>query len=286
MMAGAVACGGGTDRAPAGPAGAGGALTEAERATIGHAERLLVQRCMARHGFDYWADPPLSAAELRTIGYVLDDVAWAAEHGYGSRIAEKARGSAADTRNAAYRDGLPPAEYGGYLAALAGGGEELAVELPTGVTVRSDAGGCEAEAQQELYGDRAAWFRASRITDNLVPLFVASIEGDEEFRRARATWAACMRRHGYDYAAPPEAHAAVPALARGMDRDEAFAAETELAAQEARCAGESGLAETVRVMDERHGDPVRARYAEEIALRDRLESAALLRARDITAEQN
>lgn len=259
--------------------------TAGDLATIGRAEQLLVRQCMERQGFEYAVDPPPAADELRVVGFVLDDVAWAERHGYGKRIAQKARDSEANKRNAAYRAGLSTAERARFVAALAGGGRPLRVETPGGLVVGTDVGGCEAWAQEQLYGGREEWFRVSRIADNLTPLYVPAIEKDPDLTKSLAAWSACMRAAGHDYGRPGEARAALPELVKGKSADEAFATEVGMAVSEARCAGESGLVATVRLMEERHGGPVRAAYADEIGRRDRLRDAALSRARTVAGPE-
>ncbi|MGW7439141.1 hypothetical protein [Streptomyces sp. NPDC054849] len=49
------------------------------------------------------------------------------------------------------------------------GPAELSVTLPTGYTVSAHTDGCLAAAQQRLYGDQPAWFRASVVVNNLQP---------------------------------------------------------------------------------------------------------------------
>ncbi|TJZ57542.1 hypothetical protein FCH28_07100 [Streptomyces piniterrae] len=77
-------------------------------------------------------------------------------------------------------------------AALFGAGAtELSLKLPTGYTVRAHTDGCLASAQQKLYGDQRAWFRASVVVNNLKP----------EAKRTRSTLADVRARHRAEIAA-------------------------------------------------------------------------------------
>ncbi|MFI1284225.1 hypothetical protein ACH4U5_26325 [Streptomyces sp. NPDC020858] len=68
------------------------------------------------------------------------------------------------------RSASPAAERQRIANALFGTGPaELSVTLPTGYTVRAHTDGCLAAAQQRLYGDQPAWFRASVVVNNLQP---------------------------------------------------------------------------------------------------------------------
>ncbi|MFH9350373.1 hypothetical protein [Kitasatospora sp. NPDC017646] len=49
------------------------------------------------------------------------------------------------------------------------GPAQLALTLPTGYVVRAHTDGCLAAAQQQLYGDQAAWFRSSVVVNNFEP---------------------------------------------------------------------------------------------------------------------
>jgi hypothetical protein len=268
------------------PAHEAAPLTEAQLAVIDRAELVLVKKCMARHGQPYWVVPSLSADELRVPGYVLDDVGWARRHGYGGRIQQKALATKQRDRNIAYRAGLSEAETRAYVRALSGGPGSplLTTPLPGGGKVRAGNGGCEAEARKRLYGDPSAWFRADKTATNLTPLYVPQLVSDERFTQAQRLWAGCMRRAGYSYADPGAIRSALPRLTQGLAPSRAHATEVRLAVAEATCARSTGFAETARRLEREHSAPVRARYARDIATRDRLQRAALTRAERLLGE--
>ncbi|MGW6456382.1 hypothetical protein ACWF94_10715 [Streptomyces sp. NPDC055078] len=261
------------------------ALTSAERAQLDHAEQLLVRECMADRGFPYWVGPPLSADESRNVGQLLDDTAWARRHGYGSRITAKLLARRTADPNRRHRESLSGARLTAYTTALEGGPgtRELSVRVPTGGTVTSTLGGCAAQAEERLYGDRATWFAAAKVATNLSPVYVPKLLSDPRFTAAQSAWAVCMRRAGHDYATPGAIRDALERTRERMPEPRAFAVEVRLAVAEATCARSSGLADTGRRLERHYVDGLRGRYGDELATHSRLERAALTRAREITA---
>ncbi|MEV6171019.1 hypothetical protein AB0L99_22640 [Streptomyces sp. NPDC051954] len=271
IMLGVLAgCRGGSDQGAAGEQVRN--LTPAEELRISDAEQLLIKRCMNRAGFRYWTWHVLSAAERRPIGYVQDDVAWAREHGYGSRIAAKSEWGRKHNPNGAYRGSLPVARGKAYDAALDGGPGTpvLTAEVPGGGTIHRRAGGCVSEAQKQLYGDLDTWFHADKVADNLRPLYVPEVMRDKRFGEALRAWSACMRRAGHHHADPGRAREA--ATKRG------FATETEIAAADAACARETSLKTVGKAREAYYVEKLTADYGEELATHRRLRWEALARA--------
>lgn len=258
-------------------------LSGAEVRQLAEAEQVLIKKCMTRHGFPYWVSVPLTAEESRPLGYVLDDVGWAAEHGYGGRIQEKLGNAYKRDRNVAHRNSLTGHRRSAYDAALFGTRDTAAVSarIPGGGTIRSRLGGCELEAKEELYGDYPTWFRADKIATNLTPLYASDLMADERFGAALREWSRCMRRSGHVYATPGEARAAVPRLTQGIGRDKAFAVERDLAVADATCARAADLKTVGRKVEASHLDAMRERYGEALATHDRLQQAALAKAADL-----
>ncbi|CAM5398253.1 hypothetical protein GCM10010230_62090 [Streptomyces narbonensis] len=256
-------------------------LTDTDRASLRHAEQVLVARCMRAEGFSYRAGPRPTPDESFTVGYLLSDTAWARRNGYGSRIAARVLAARRTDPNQLYVDGLSPERRGAYRKALDGGAgaRTLAVKVPGGGTIGRRLGGCEETAQKQLYGDPATWFRASRTATNLTRLYVSELGRDPEFTAAQAAWAACMRAAGHPYATPADARNALPA---NREDDRAFAAEVRLATAEAECAGSSGFARAGRALERRYVDGLRGEYGDELDTYARLEREALTRARSLT----
>ncbi|MFK4070021.1 hypothetical protein [Streptomyces sp. NPDC029674] len=259
-------------------------LTNAQLDRIQRAEGRLIQRCMTERGFRYWPVPPANAEAGHSSGFVLDDVAWARAHGYGSDSPRQSLAQQRQNPNRAYVESLSGVRRAAYSAALTGDASEgvLTAELPTGGTLTTPRGGCRATAEKKLYGDRETWFRVNGIAMNLTPLWVPKLVKDARFTKALAAWSACMRDKGHTYADPPGIRAALPALTKGLSREGARAVETELAVAEATCARDSRLADRARSLKRTYFGPVRAKYREELAVHSRLQQAALTRAEALT----
>ncbi|GAB2879111.1 hypothetical protein GCM10027074_54290 [Streptomyces deserti] len=263
-------------------------LTQAEQARLGHAEERLIQRCMADEGFRYWVDPPPSADTLRafTRGFVLSDVAWAREHGYGEELQRAYLSAKKRDRNLAYRNSLSPTLRERYVTALSGGPESpvLSVGLPAGGAVRTLDGGCRHVARAELYGDTEAFFRADKIATNLTPVYTPKLVRDKRFTAALRSWSDCMHgATGRRYADPDAVRTDLHQRIDGLDASKARAVEVGTAVAEATCAQETGLRDTLTLLDRTYGDPVRERHAEEIATSNRMKLTALRRADRIGA---
>lgn len=257
-----------------------GPVSPAELVLLDRAEQVLIQRCMRGKGFAYWPIKSPDPAELRSFGYVIDDVAWAGRHGYGGEFDRAAEAEQRDNPNRTYLEGLPSARRPAFDTALWGsrGDEVLSVRLPTGPTLNTATTGCQAEAQQDLYGDLGRWFRASAVADNLIGVYAGRIERDPRLRRAERAWSRCMRRSGYDYANPGAIRAALPRLRAGKTAGASDALDRRLAVAEATCARSSPLANVARKLEHEYGDPVRKTYKKEIDAKKRMQLAALLRA--------
>ncbi|MEU0085574.1 hypothetical protein [Streptomyces sp. NPDC006274] len=273
--------------APARQEEAAGDITDADRIVIRHAEQLLVQECMERKGFRYWVAAPPTAEESRSVGYVLDDPGWAAEHGYGSRLEAKAMAARKTDPNLVHREKLSEDRRSRYLAALVGGPDtpELSVRVPGGGTITSSVGGCEAGAKERLYGDRETWFRVDKTVSNLTPLYAADLLRDKRFAGALSKWSRCMSRAGHPYPDPPAAREALPRLTEGLPEKKAFGVEVRLATTDATCAHDTRFGTTARALENEYRDKLRDRYGEELDAHSRIERAALARARQITGSR-
>ncbi|MGW5771077.1 hypothetical protein ACWEVY_18275 [Streptomyces longwoodensis] len=267
------------DTAPV-PAGALRPLTDAEQLRIADAEQRLIKQCLNRHGFTYWEAERPSLAESRTLGYVADDVAWARTYGYGSRIAAKEDRARLANPNLAYRKDLSAERRKAYDDALDGGidAPESTAELPNGATVRRRMGGCVAEAEQRLYGDPTAWFRARKTASNLQPLYVPQVMRDKRFVAALGVWSACMRRAGHPYEDPGAARRAAREQALRSTSDATFAAERRLAVADATCARGASLAAIGKEREAHYVNALRGRYGQALDTSRRIEREAYVRA--------
>jgi hypothetical protein len=222
-----------TDTAPTGRE-----LTDTEQILVDQAQELLVQDCMEVEGFRYEPVHIADVEERQGSGYVLDDVDWAREHGYGWELEDRAAEIQQNDPNHAYANKLPRAERMRWSTMLLGdpSGGMLTAELPMGGSVQTPRDSCFAQAKDELYGDFAAWFQAEKVATNLVGIYAEDIIADERFEAELAAWSACMSRRGHEYPDPPSIRADLPGLLKGLSDEKALAVEKELAVAEATCA--------------------------------------------------
>ncbi|WP_413760646.1 entry exclusion lipoprotein TrbK [Streptomyces sp. MMBL 11-3] len=279
------------DPAPREAAARPEALTWQQELRVADAQQRLTRQCMRRHGFTYWEDLGLTLRESRPVRYVQDDVAWARTYGYGSRIEAESARVRERNPNGTYRQGLSPARRAAFDAALDGGDSArlLTAALPGGGTMRKRIGGCSEEAERTLYGDPAAWFRASKTATNLTSLYGERLMKDRRLKAAIRAWARCMRAAQQPYADPAAARDAVrtgTGLPGGAGSDEAFAAERETAVADAACARRSSLRAVATARETYYQDRLRDRFGEDLDTYRRLGQRAYDRAVHIVPERN
>ncbi|MFD5890351.1 hypothetical protein ACFWHQ_30855 [Streptomyces sp. NPDC060334] len=273
-------CSPAAENGPRVPHGIGPARTTTETARLLHdAEQWLLRTCMRRAGFDYHPvpddDPP---SVERAFPYVLTEPAWAGAHGYGSDLERRRRELAVRDPNRGYFASLPAERKAlALLAANGPGPDGVRATLPTGGVVRRSDRGCVSGAQRELYGDLRAWFQASTTVHALDAIRRGRVLADPRYADGVRAWARCMRESGYRYPDPARTRAAAlsPATAMSPGRERA------LARAEVRCAERSGLSATAGRLDELHAAALRAEHHRAVAEKDRLEAAALPRARAV-----
>ncbi|MFC8425504.1 hypothetical protein ACFUN7_32465 [Streptomyces sp. NPDC057236] len=265
---------GAVGRTPA-PPSTTAALTAAERSLLYDAEQTLVQQCMRRHGFSLAKVPERPVPEHRDFPYGLDDAAWAGRHGYGSDLQRRAMKLRASDPNRRYARSLDAGRRAEAMDALHGRTPNaLSVKLPTGREVSRSDEGCTARAEDELYGDLAAWFRAEAITQALSIARQAKVVADPAYTRAVDRWSICMRGRGLAYPDPAAARARFLDGSAGAS----WAEERRTALAETKCAASSGLTSTAARLSSRYGDALRAEHSEVFRERDRLAREALPRA--------
>ncbi|ARX87324.1 hypothetical protein [Streptomyces alboflavus] len=238
---------------------------------------------MTERGQPYRVWLPLSVAEGRPVGPILDDPRWAREHGYGSRIEAKLTKAKRANPNLAHLKSLTGGRRTAYLTALTGGAgaPEMKVTLPTGATITNKLGGCSAYAEKRLYGDRRTWFVAEKTASNLTPLYASKLARVPAYRAAVASWSRCVRTHGYTLASPAAARDRLRTRIPKLPADARFAAEVRLAVAEARCARETRLRQTGQQAEDALRDALPQRIQRELRTHSRLQRAALDRARDV-----
>ncbi|MEU6182374.1 hypothetical protein [Streptomyces coeruleorubidus] len=271
--------------AKAGPLSTRGArqLTDAEQLRISDAQQRLIGACMRRQGFEFWEAARLSLEESRTLGYVLDDVAWARKYGYGSRLQAKDAAARAANPNLAYRQRLSEQRRQAYDEALDGGVDVpvMAVEIPGRGSVRKQMGGCVAESEKKLYGDPREWFRTEKTAGHLRALYVPRVLADQRFSAGQNAWSRCMKRSGYDYEDPGASRRSAVAQSDRAADPQVFEAERKLAVADATCAKDTDLRSIGEERESHYVAQLRDRYGEALDTYLRLQHQALDRAKKI-----
>ena len=251
-------------------------LSDADTLTV--AEQLLLHDCMRGAGFDYVVADPREIPEVRDFPYVLDDVAWARRHGYGTDLRRAREHAAADDPNERYFQALPAKRRAAALVAANGSDpNRLTITTIDGAQYGRDPRSCGSQAQQRLYGDLAGWFGARASMDAIDAMRVDAVLTDPAYVRATRPWAGCMRWSGHPVASPAALRATLPDPRHPWPK----ATEISLATAEATCAERSGLAATATALDKHHDTALRARYRAVVSTYERLRAAALPRARSI-----
>ncbi|MFC8943288.1 hypothetical protein ACFT1B_34955, partial [Streptomyces griseoincarnatus] len=260
-------------------------LTDAEQVQVDQALELLVRDCMKAEGFRYVPVRVASVEERQGFGYVLDDVGWAREHGYGLELESRVVEIQQNDPNHAYANALPEPERLRWSTALDGDPADgmLTAELPMGGTVQTPRDSCFTQAKDELYGDFAAWFQAEKVATNLVGIYAEDIIADERFEVELAAWSDCMSRRGHDYPDPPAIREDLPGLVKGLSDEKARAVEKELAVAEATCAvRETSLVSTARDLEDEYRGELE-QYQDSVADYQRMQVVALDHARRVLA---
>ncbi|WP_344857678.1 hypothetical protein [Amycolatopsis ultiminotia] len=256
-------------------------------ALIERAEGTFVVQCMAKQGFRYWPPAPATADERREFPYVVDDPAWARAHGYGGDLVAQRERRQAEDPNRRYLDALSEDRRAAVAAAYGGtGSSAVEVVVPGGATIGQSDTGCLAEAQRTLYGDFAAWVRASTVTGNLSSLYQPKVTGDPRFQKAVTAWSGCMHSAGLSYASPQQIQQKLPELTDGQSPSRAHRTEVELAVAEADCALATPLSKVARDLDRQYGDEIRQQYRAEVETTERLRRDALGRAEELLARNS
>ncbi|MEU0031130.1 hypothetical protein [Streptomyces sp. NPDC006335] len=233
---------------------------------------------MQRKGFAYQPVKENPVPEAREFPYVLNDVAWAREHGYGTDIQHDLSELRKTDANQRYFRGLPAKQQTAALTA-ANGSRPLTVtaKTPDGMLYQRSPKGCQSEADATLYGNLEEWFQAKVTVDALTEIRHARVTEDPRFVEAVKPWSACMRAAGHPYTSPDDLRTATSSRRHPLPRNEEIA----LAVVEARCAHTSGLAKTAQALDLHHARRLARQYTAVATYRE-LQLNALPRARQLT----
>ncbi|MEU6081456.1 hypothetical protein [Streptomyces sp. NPDC047108] len=258
------------------------------------AESALVRRCLTERKITPPPAPRPAANGTGQVGtaqdggsppqrrfpYGIDDPAWAAEHGFGS-----AAGTGAEARPTQQARQAPPQERRPGKKAMAAqrrlsdalfgtGRRELSTRTATGYVVRANSDGCLAEAQRELYGDQARWFRTEVAVNNLEAATHQRVIRDPAYRTALARWSRCIApvQKAGD---PGELRSAWQRRASDLEPRDATSLQQRYAVAEARCVRSTALARTGTELEKRHAADVREAYAGQIADHRRMRERGL-----------
>ncbi|WP_144024016.1 hypothetical protein [Amycolatopsis keratiniphila] len=253
-------------------------LASQEKSILHRAEQILLRACMADSGYTYVMVEEEPMSFLRRFPYVVDDLSWAREHGFGNDDREEVRMRAENDPNKRYFSGLSAADKAKALAAV--NGERpvgLIATSPAGVEITRSDRGCTSQLEKKLYRELQTWFRAKTVTDGLHVPRRQQVSVDPRFRTALSDWARCMAERGYSFAAPARVHEAF--RVRGPE-------EISAAIAEATCARSTGFASVARDLDAHYEALQGQQYGREIADRLRLERAALPLARAVVESRS
>lgn len=247
-------------------------------AALRQARALLIRDCMRRRGFDDYPTPNETAFPREPAApYGRFDVGWARAHGYGSDIQAQVRTLSGVDPVRAYFERLPESRRGAALRAVNGASPTgLEAVLPGGGVLRRSADSCTSVAEDRLYGNVRAWYRASKIVESLDAMQASQVLRDRRYRRAVAKWSRCMRRSEHPARTPSAAQSI--GLSAGDRR-----VEIATAVAEAACARRTGLARTTRALDRSSRRATRSRWRPIFEAHARMVRRAVPRARAIVA---
>lgn len=249
-------------------------ITLTEQAQLRYAEEILVRNCMRANGFDYFPTPPQEQPDNRPFPYVVDDVAWATRHGYGSDVQRDIERSETTGRNTRYVASLTETQKAAYAVAHMGSQREmLQVKLPTGQIVQTSTTSCLATARTLLYGDYPTWIGVSTLAQNLGPLVQPRVTADKRYAATMNAWAACMKRLGHPAESPQQLRESMADVPRQS--------EVDTAVTEATCAVETGLGTVAAELNEQYTIEVSKQWGDPVRHYRALRKAALPRAADI-----
>ncbi|WFE53326.1 hypothetical protein [Micromonospora sp. WMMD1155] len=270
----------GTGAAVNAPTSGGRPVDATDDELLHRASERLIARCMARHGFTYTEQPPPSSAG-QDFRYVLDDVGWAREHGYGALLGRP--GAWDQDANSVNLEKLSTERQRDWQRTLLGSGRELTVDLPDLGRMSAPDNGCTADARLTLYRDLAGWYRVRRIADHVGSYVAGKVTGALEYRTGLSVWASCVRQRGYAASSPRELREIVAAEAPESVGEQAREREVDAAEAEAECATSSGLSQTIDALERRYRPEIERRFARELDALRSFEREAVPRARKTLA---
>jgi hypothetical protein len=248
------------------------------------AEQDLTRDCMRRAGFQYQVSSFTQSASVPSLQmlYFISSPGWAERNGFGNKAGAS---TVTQDPNASYVSRLPGQRQAAFSLALYGttqGSPQVLVTIPQGDVVGHSMDGCQAQAEEELYGSFRIWFRVSSIADNIPLAVLGRVINTIRYKFALSHWAACIqhKNNSYSWSSPAAAAAAFRAIpqTRAVTR-----AETDAAVASAVCAATTDLLPSVRELNTQYTDTVMQRYLPDMEEYRRLQGQALSRAPTIIA---
>jgi hypothetical protein len=255
---------------------------------LSQAEETLIQRCMAQRGFRYHKVPFVSDSDEERFPFVVDDVAWAGSHGYGSAAPAAEPDDEYNGPNSPDFAGLSASGREAYSAALYGseGGPHVVVTLPDGGgRLAHSTGGCQADAERQLYGSFGRWFRDVAVVANLAGLAAGRATADPRYQHALSAWDRCMGAAGHAVDSPQQWRLQLRSEMTDLHGAAAQAAERRYATTEARCAVSTRFGPVSRDVYRSYLEPLRHNQARVVREQRDLQYAALERARHTVDEK-
>ncbi|HWC84431.1 MAG TPA: hypothetical protein VG756_31120 [Pseudonocardiaceae bacterium] len=218
------------------------------------------QQCMRAKGFTYYTED-VGLANFAKKGDPTDpldiDTATLRATGYGLYAATgtglngtNAIGVSGSDAEESYVVGLPQAQGQVYGVALNGDDSSMIhLTLPDGKKLDNQAGGCDGQAYQRLYGQTAQYPGMSYYLEVFTYSYDIyddvwnAAEAAGPYVAAESKWTACMRTAGYTYKTRGDVYADLQARYRAPNADRAALRPIELAVAtaDAGCVRTAGL---------------------------------------------
>lgn len=266
-------------------------LNSEEHALINNAHSAVVEACMQRLGWDFEvgsAEPESDSGGVTAMSeleqWTFVDVASAESIGYGleAYLAEHAKFLEAMENETGARipdvETMSPEDAGRFEFDYFGTDEErVEIVERDGSRASGPGGGCLGDASVAVYGDieqqmRLIDARGTAESD----IWVATL-ADEAVNNALNAWKDCVREQGFEFEDPHQAHDLAMASARTEDYDQ----ERTIAATDAGCKAESGLARAVEAAYLAATNAVLPDLEGDLIALQQFEADALARAKDI-----
>lgn len=247
----------------------------------------LTKRCMERKGFPFNTVslnelPPESGSDQ----WGIDDVSVAREHGYG--LSEKDFWENWVDPNQGYLSSLSPEERERWELAFSGRWENrIRLRLPDGAEFSMPGEGCNAEADQQVYGDLRKYLELRVAMMQIAPEANQRVAADPSYTSALAVWSECMKDKGYRFEQRADAIAAAQALydSPAVSAADAKSGEIRVAVSDARCAARAGVVRIARQLERGYTRELLGEREGQYAAWRELQEQAVARAKRLLAQR-